>query len=299
MSYEKGRVVWLYGLSGAGKTTICNSAASLLRRRSMQVQILDSDELRGGLCSDLGFSTVDRMENIRRLSHIAALLAKNGTVVLVAAITPLQAMREQIRALIPHVIEAFVDAPLDVCEARDPKGLYKRARSGALKEFTGINSPFEWPDCATILCHTDIESVDDCASNIVDAVLANPIRGSLVERRRPTVAVDLDGVIADYDGWKGYGIIGTPRQDVVDALASLRSEGWKVVVHTTRGAHEVKAYLDLFRIPYDEINRNSDYYNWGDKPVATVYWDDRAVCYTGNAVSDISAIRRFRTWSNR
>jgi hydroxymethylpyrimidine pyrophosphatase-like HAD family hydrolase len=116
---------------------------------------------------------------------------------------------------------------------------------------------------------------------------------------RRTIAVDFDGVIADYDGWKGTGVLGEPRRDVVEALRGLRAEGWKIVIHTTRGEDEVESYLERHAIPHDEINRNSDYQTKGVKPVADVYWDDRAVRYSGNAVKDLEAIRSFRTWSGR
>jgi adenylylsulfate kinase len=114
-----------------------------------------------------------------------------------------------------------------------------------------------------------------------------------------TIAVDFDGVIAEYDGWKGTGILGPPRRDVLEALRLLHAEGWKIVIHTTRGEVEIAGYLAEHGIPHHEINRNSDYRTLGTKPVADVYWDDRAVCYSGNALRDIELIRRFRTWSGR
>ena len=114
-----------------------------------------------------------------------------------------------------------------------------------------------------------------------------------------TIAVDFDGVIAEYDGWKGRGVLGLPRQDVREALQELHSEGWKIVIHTTRGAKEIGAYLREHGIPHHEINRNSDYRTLGVKPVADVYWDDRAFSYSGDARRDLTLIRRFRTWSGR
>jgi adenylylsulfate kinase len=116
---------------------------------------------------------------------------------------------------------------------------------------------------------------------------------------RRTIAVDFDGVIAEYDGYKGPGVLGAPRADVREALNLLRSEGWKIVIHTTRGNDEVEGYLQQNAIAHDEINSNSDYRSQGVKPVADVYWDDRAVCYSGDARSDIIRIRSFRTWSGR
>jgi adenylylsulfate kinase len=116
---------------------------------------------------------------------------------------------------------------------------------------------------------------------------------------RRTIAVDFDGVIADYDGYLGPGVLGAPRPDVRAAMRKLREEGWKIVVHTTRGQEEIAEYLARHEIPFDEINHNSDYTTQGVKPVADVYWDDRAVCYSGDARQDLERIRNFRTWSGR
>ena len=119
------------------------------------------------------------------------------------------------------------------------------------------------------------------------------------EGSRRTIAVDFDGVIAEYDGWKGRGVLGLPRKDVIEALHELHAEGWKIVIHTTRGKKEVSPYLIHHGIPHHEINRNSDYRTLGVKPVADVYWDDRAFFYSGDARRDIQLIRQFRTWSGR
>jgi len=124
--------------------------------------------------------------------------------------------------------------------------------------------------------------------------MASKLNGS-----RRTIAVDFDGVIAEYDGWKGVGILGDPRSDVIEALRMLHIEGWKIVIHSTRGEAEIAEYLSRHGIHHDEINRNSDYKTLGHKPVADVYWDDRAVCYSGNAQKDLDVIRAFRTWSGR
>jgi hypothetical protein len=117
--------------------------------------------------------------------------------------------------------------------------------------------------------------------------------------RQLTIAVDFDGVLAEHDGWKGADTLGSPRMDVIQVLRVLREEGWKIVVHTTRSEMHIVEYLDLHQIPYDEINRNSSYHNLGCKPVATIYWDDRALRYSGDASHDLNTIRNFRTWSGR
>jgi len=114
-----------------------------------------------------------------------------------------------------------------------------------------------------------------------------------------TIAVDFDGVIADYDGWEGEKTLGLPRQDVVAALQVLRDEGWKIIVFSCRPTDEIRPYLLSNRIPFDEINANSSDNTGGTKPRATVYWDDRALRYSGDALSDLEAIRNFRTWKGR
>lgn len=124
--------------------------------------------------------------------------------------------------------------------------------------------------------------------------MANKTNGS-----RRTIAVDFDGVIAEYSGWRGPGILGEPRNDVIRALRELQAEGWKIVIHTTRGEQEITGYLTEHKIPHDEINQNRDYRTQGSKPVADIYWDDRAVCYSGDANHDLQLIRRFLTWSGR
>ena len=122
---------------------------------------------------------------------------------------------------------------------------------------------------------------------------------SRLNNSRRTIAVDFDGVIAEYDGWKGMGELGPPRADVREALRVLQAEGWKIVIYTTRGTEEIADYLVKHGIPHDEINRNSDYKTQGVKPVADVYWDDRALWYSGDAKKDLELIRSFRTWSGR
>lgn len=122
---------------------------------------------------------------------------------------------------------------------------------------------------------------------------------NLLHNSRRTIAVDFDGVIADYDGYKGPSVLGAPRLDVILALRTLQAEGWKIVINTTRGEAEILDYLSRHHIPHEEINRNSDYTTQGPKPMADVYWDDRALCYSGDASKDLHLIRNFRTWSGR
>ena len=117
--------------------------------------------------------------------------------------------------------------------------------------------------------------------------------------KQPVIAVDFDGVIADYDGWRGTSALGPPRRDVIEVLKVLRSEGWKIVVYSCRAAEDISPYLKENSVPFDEINRNSSFPTGGAKPVATVYWDDRACSYSGNAQKDLEKLRNFRTWSGR
>ena len=145
---QRGAVVWLTGLSGAGKSTIAALVDAALHARGRHSYILDGDNLRFGLCNDLGFSPEDRAENVRRLGEAARLLQDAGLLVLVAAISPYRDDRARVRARVPegHFLEVFVDAPLDVCESRDPKGLYRRARAGEITGFSGIDAPYEPPE---------------------------------------------------------------------------------------------------------------------------------------------------------
>jgi adenylylsulfate kinase len=169
-SQPGGLTVWFTGLSGSGKTTLCNAVSDALTREGFRIEILDGDEIRKRLSKDLGYSKEDRDENIRRIGFVAELLARNGRIVLVAAISPYRAIRDEARAKIGRFVEVHVHAPLEVCEQRDPKGLYKRARRGELIGFTGIDDPYEAPLAPEVRCETDRESVEDCAAKVIAAM---------------------------------------------------------------------------------------------------------------------------------
>jgi adenylylsulfate kinase len=155
-----GIVIWLTGLSGAGKSTIAVALNRELTKVGVASVVLDGDEIRSGLNSDLGFSAEDRLENVRRLAHVARLAASWNRIVIVAAITPSQAMRERARSIVGEGFrEVFVDTPIAVCEARDPKGLYQKARSGALKAFTGVSDTYERPASPDLVLCTDASSL--------------------------------------------------------------------------------------------------------------------------------------------
>ncbi|MCT8345168.1 MULTISPECIES: adenylyl-sulfate kinase [Photorhabdus] len=141
-------VIWFTGLSGSGKSTVAGALEQALFQRGIKTYLLDGDNLRHGLCSDLGFSEQDRQENIRRVGEVASLMVDAGLVVLTAFISPHKAERKKVRELLEpgQFIEVFVDTPLEICESRDPKGLYKKARAGEIRHFTGIDSVYEVPD---------------------------------------------------------------------------------------------------------------------------------------------------------
>ena len=167
-----GVTVWFTGLSGAGKTTVCNAVAAELTQRGYRVQVLDGDEVRRQISRDLGFSKEDRDENIRRIGELAASRTQEGSVVLVAAISPYRAARERVRARIGRFLEVFVDAPLAVCEQRDPKGLYRKARSGELSQLTGLDDPYEPPLAPEVRCLTSEESIQVSSQKVISAVFA-------------------------------------------------------------------------------------------------------------------------------
>ena len=169
---HSGHIVWLTGLSGAGKSTLAIALERRLFDEGRQVCVLDGDIVRTGLCEDLGFSAEDRTENIRRIGEVARLMAGAGLVVIVAFISPFRADRERVRAGIPagRFTEVFVNAPLEVCEQRDPKGLYAKARAGELTDFTGISSPYEPPDSPEVAVPTEQLSVNESVERIWAAV---------------------------------------------------------------------------------------------------------------------------------
>jgi len=305
MTVTGAQVFWFTGLSGSGKSTLCSTISAGLEKRGKRVRVLDGDELRQGLCSNLGFSYKDRLENVRRTAHAAKLLSVDGTIVLVAVISPSAEGRDLARSILPSMAEVFVNAPLSVCESRDPKGLYRKARAGLLANLTGIDSPYEMPLAPDITCYTDRETIAESADKVLNHLRQRSESSEPGLDRLPQtpprrcIAVDFDGTLAEYDGWKGEDTLGSIRSDVLSALTTLKTEGWKIIVHTTRGAEKIRECLVSARVPFDEINTNSDYNCCGPKPVATVYWDDRALRYSGDAASDIELIRNFRTWNGR
>lgn len=171
IAQRRGLTVWFTGLSGSGKTTLCRTVATELLARGLQVEVMDGDVIRRYLCKDLGFSKKDRDENIRRIAFVAQLLTRNGMIVLVSAISPYRMGRDAARRAIGDFMEVYVNTPLRVCEMRDPKGLYGKARLGEIHGFTGIDDPYEAPLAPEIVCNTDAESNRKISSKIVTSVL--------------------------------------------------------------------------------------------------------------------------------
>lgn len=167
-----GTIVWFTGLSGAGKSTLAAAVRHDLEQADCRVYWLDGDSMRAGLCSDLGFSLADRSENIRRIGEVARLFYEAGHMVLVSAISPLRADRDRARSLIPAMrfIEVHCNCPLSVCEARDAKGLYRRARAGELVEFTGISSPYEAPVAPHARVDSSVMSLEQQVSCVLKAL---------------------------------------------------------------------------------------------------------------------------------
>ena len=161
-------VLWFTGLSGSGKSTIANAVSGELYRQGINEYVLDGDNIRHGLNRDLGFSDDDRTENIRRIGEVAKLFVDSGAVVTTAFISPFRADRDQVRELFEagEFIEVFVDCPLEECEQRDPKQLYAKARRGEIKDFTGIDSPYEAPDRPEITLRSDLLSVEEAVKQI-------------------------------------------------------------------------------------------------------------------------------------
>ena len=165
-----GLTVWFTGLSSAGKTTICEALRERLGAQGYSVEWLDGDVVRESLSKDLGFSKEDRDENVRRIGYVAELLTRNGVIVLVSAISPYAAVRYEMRQRIGNFLEVFVNAPLNVCEQRDVKGLYRRARCGEIRNVTGMDDPYEPPAAPEVECRTDLEHLAESTEKVLRAV---------------------------------------------------------------------------------------------------------------------------------
>jgi adenylylsulfate kinase len=170
-SRERGCVIWFTGLSGSGKTTIAQIVEHKLLDAGVPIEILDGDVVRENLSKGLGFSKEDRDVNIRRIAFVAHLLQRNGAFVITAAISPYRAIRNEARAMIKDFVEVYAEAPLEVCEERDVKGLYAKARAGEIKGFTGIDDPYEPPSSPEVVCNTAEETPEESAQKVLERLV--------------------------------------------------------------------------------------------------------------------------------
>ncbi|NOZ53426.1 MAG: adenylyl-sulfate kinase [Gammaproteobacteria bacterium] len=166
---HKSIILWFTGFSGAGKSTLAHCVEEMLHQRGCRTFVLDGDNVRHGLCGDLSFSIEDRSENIRRIAEVAKLMMEAGVITLTAFISPFRSERNKARDIFPHgeFLEIYCNCPLEVCEQRDVKGMYKKARSGEIKEFTGISSPYEAPDKPELVVNTADERLEHCAEQVL------------------------------------------------------------------------------------------------------------------------------------
>ncbi len=181
LNNHKSVVLWFTGLSGAGKSTLAHATEEKLHQLGCSTYVLDGDNVRHGLCGDLGFSNEDRKENIRRIGNVAKLMLESGVISLTAFISPFRSDRELVRGMMPHgdYLEIYCKADVEVCEQRDVKGLYKKARKGVIRDFTGISSPYEEPEKPEILVNTGEEKLEDCVDQVIN-ILAK--RGIIPEQ---------------------------------------------------------------------------------------------------------------------
>ena len=166
---HRGTILWFTGLSGAGKSTLAHAVEEELHQRGCRTFVLDGDNVRHGLCGDLGFSNEDRIENIRRVGEVAKLFMEAGIIVLTAFISPFRADRERVRGMVEHgdFVEIYCNSSLEICESRDVKGMYKKARAGQISEFTGISSPYEVPEKPELVVDTGVLELDVCVQKVL------------------------------------------------------------------------------------------------------------------------------------
>ncbi len=169
---HRAQVLWFTGLSGAGKSTLASAVEEALHAQGRRTFVLDGDNVRHGLCADLGFSPEARRENLRRVAEMARLFVQAGVLTLTAFISPLREDRERVRAIIGagDLLEIYVQCPLEVCEARDVKGMYRRARAGEIKEFTGVSAPYEPPLAPALAVDTSRLALADCVAQVLDLI---------------------------------------------------------------------------------------------------------------------------------
>lgn len=177
LHHHKSFILWFTGLSGSGKSTLAKALEEELHKRHIHSYVLDGDNIRHGLSKDLGFSEEDRTENIRRIGEVSKLFVDAGIICITAFISPFQKDRDIVRNIVEksEFIEVFVKCPIEICEERDPKGLYKKARSGEITNFTGINSPYENPQSPEITVETNSSNIKDSIETIMDYLIKNQL----------------------------------------------------------------------------------------------------------------------------
>jgi len=181
---HRGAIIWFTGLSGSGKSTLAHAVEESLHQRGCRTFVLDGDNVRHGLCGDLGFSAQDRQENVRRIGEMAKLFVEAGVIVLTAFISPYRADRERVRGMVKQgdFIEIYCDAPIEICEARDVKGMYKKARAGQIAEFTGISSPYEVPKNPELTMNTADADLKTCVQQVIDEMVQRGLSQSISVR---------------------------------------------------------------------------------------------------------------------
>ncbi len=174
---HRSAILWFTGLSGSGKSTLSHAVEDSLYERGYRTFVVDGDNVRHGLCADLSFSDQDRVENIRRVGEVAKLFTEAGVITLTAFISPFRADRDRVRNLVPvgDFIEIYCDCPLEICEQRDVKGLYKRARAGEIKDFTGISSPYEAPENPELIVQTGTQPLETCVTEVLNLLVSKGI----------------------------------------------------------------------------------------------------------------------------
>ncbi|GMV10212.1 MAG: hypothetical protein AMXMBFR55_19460 [Gemmatimonadota bacterium] len=191
MTQNRGAVVWFTGLPSSGKSTIAQAVYHRLLDRGVAVELLDGSEVRESLSRGLGFSREDREENVRRIGYVAKLLSRNGVVAICAAVSPYRATRDEVRRNTTGFVEVYVDCPVDVAEARDPDGLYARARRGEIEEFTGVNAPYEPPEAPEVHIRAERESVHEAAWKVLRTLEMIGIIPSAPEQARSQQEEDI------------------------------------------------------------------------------------------------------------
>jgi len=276
---HQGAVLWFTGLSGSGKSTVANELDVMLTDMGLHTVLLDGDNVRQGLNSDLGFSDRDRVENIRRIAQVAKLMADSGQIVMTAFISPFRKDRDFAKSIIgDNFFEVYVNADLETCEERDPKGLYAKARAGVIPNFTGIDSPYEAPLNADVELDTAGSDPTTCAAICLAALTQDGVLGTKpIDNldKRQTIALDFDGVIHRYSqGFQGTtNAYDPPKQGTEDAMIEFINQGYQLKVMTSRPAWVVRKWLKEYGLDkyIDEVTNH--------KIPATVYIDDRGFCF--------------------